>query len=72
MSIAHDEKHGSDYVQTLFAYFDAFGDTPTAAKRLGVHPNTLRYRLRRIKEFSGIDLTDPQHRLAAELQLRFR
>lgn len=70
--IAHDEKHGSDYVQTLLAYFDAFGDVPIAAKKLDVHPNTLRYRLRRIGEFAGIDLTDPQQRLAAELQLRLR
>jgi DNA-binding PucR family transcriptional regulator len=70
--VAHDEKHGSDYVQTLLAYFDAFGDVPMAARRLDVHPNTLRYRLRRIAEFAGIDLTDPQQRLAAELQLRLR
>lgn len=70
--IAHDEKHNSDYVPTLLAYFDAFGDVPVAAKALDVHPNTLRYRLRRIAEFAGIDLTDPQQRLAAELQLRLR
>jgi len=69
---AHDEKHGSDYVQTLLAYFDAFGDVPTAARTLDVHPNTLRYRLRRVTEFAGIDLSDPQQRLAAELQLRLR
>ena len=70
--IAHDQKHSSDYVVTLLAYFDAFGDVPAAAKALDVHPNTLRYRLRRISEFSGIDLNDPQQRLAAELQLRLR
>jgi DNA-binding PucR family transcriptional regulator len=68
----HDEKHGSDYVQTLIAYFDAFGDVPTAARTLDVHPNTLRYRLRRVSEFAGIELSDPHQRLAAELQLRLR
>jgi DNA-binding PucR family transcriptional regulator len=35
-----------------------------------VHPNTFRYRLRRLTEVSGIDLTDPEQRFAAMLQLR--
>ena len=69
---AHDERHGSDYVPTLTAYFDAFGDVPTAAVALGVHPNTFRYRLRRLCELAGLDLSDPEQRLAAELQLRLR
>jgi hypothetical protein len=35
-----------------------------------VHPNTFRYRLRRLTEVSGIDLADPDQRFAAMLQLR--
>jgi len=70
--LAHDAHHGTVYAASLRTYLDAFGDVPTAAARLGVHPNTLRYRLRRIGELTGIDLSDPQQRLAAELQLRFR
>jgi DNA-binding PucR family transcriptional regulator len=35
-----------------------------------VHVNTFRYRLRRLAEVSGIDLTDPEQRFAAMLQLR--
>ena len=38
--------------------------------RLFVHPNTLRYRLRRLEEVSGLDLADPEQRFAAMLQLR--
>jgi DNA-binding PucR family transcriptional regulator len=34
-----------------------------------VHPNTFRYRLRRLVEVSGIDLDDPVERLVAHLQL---
>ncbi|MER6427529.1 helix-turn-helix domain-containing protein [Streptomyces sp900105245] len=33
--------------------------TADAAERLFVHPNTVRYRLRRIEELTGRPLTDP-------------
>lgn len=65
-----DAAHGSDYVNTLRAFLDALGDITAAAQRLHVHPNTLRYRLRRILEITGTDLADPDARFALELQLR--
>lgn len=55
---------------TLAAYLDAAGSVDTAAETLHVHPNTLRYRLRRIRELSGLDLTDADSVLLAHLQLR--
>src|SRR5262245_5616132 len=66
----HDERNGTAYVETLAAYFSAFGYVPLAAKRIFVHPNTFRYRLRRLTEIAGLDLDDPVQRLVAELQLR--
>jgi sugar diacid utilization regulator len=66
----HDAEHGTDYVETLSAYLDAFGDTPLAAQRIGVHPNTFRYRLRRLVEIFDLDLEDPDDRLVLALQLR--
>ncbi|MGH9294672.1 MAG: helix-turn-helix domain-containing protein, partial [Acidimicrobiales bacterium] len=66
-----DEQKGTDYLGTLRAYLDSFGDIGAAAKAINVHPNTLRYRLRRLAEVSGLDLLDPDDRLVAELQLRF-
>ena len=66
----HDQRYGTAYVETLSAYFSAFGYVPLAAKRIFVHPNTFRYRLRRLAEISGLDLDDPVERLVAELQLR--
>ncbi|GAA1675575.1 helix-turn-helix domain-containing protein [Glycomyces endophyticus] len=59
-----------ELAKSLRAHLDAFGDVGAAAAALHVHPNTLRYRLRRIKEVSGIDLDDPDQRLLAMLQLR--
>lgn len=66
----YDSRHGSMLVPTLRAWLDAFGQVITAASALCVHPNTFRYRLRRITEVSGLDLGDPEARFAAMLQLR--
>ncbi|MEU6440202.1 helix-turn-helix domain-containing protein [Streptomyces sp. NPDC047046] len=68
--LAHDEEHRTDLARTLAAYLDRFGDVPATAKLLAVHPNTLRYRLRRLQDLFGMDLADPDTRLVAELGLR--
>jgi len=57
-----------ELAKSLLAYLDALGDVRAAADRLHVHPNTLRYRLKRI----DLDLDDPLVRLIAQLQLRMR
>jgi DNA-binding PucR family transcriptional regulator len=57
-------------VATLSAYLDCFGDVRAAAEKLGVHPNTFRYRLRRLQQQVGLNLSDPAERLVAALQLR--
>jgi DNA-binding PucR family transcriptional regulator len=69
--LEQDAARGTSWVPTLKAYFDAYGDMAAAAALVNVHPNTFRYRIRRITELFGIDLTDPDERLVAELQLRF-
>ncbi|MFF8764734.1 PucR family transcriptional regulator [Nocardiopsis dassonvillei] len=56
--------------RSLSAYLDAFGDVSGAAERLHVHPNTLRHRIRRIRELTGLDLDDADQRLLATLTLR--
>jgi hypothetical protein len=67
---AYDAEHGTNLVETLRAWLDAFGDVTAASAAMFVHANTFRYRLRRLTEVSGIDLTDPEQRFAAMLQLR--
>jgi hypothetical protein len=64
--VAHD---AGRLVTTVLAHLDALGDVGAAATALNVHPNTVRYRLRRAREISGIDLDDPRERLACHLQL---
>lgn len=68
---AFDAEHsGSRLVETLGAYLDHFGDVAAASRALGVHPNSLRYRLRRITQVCGLDLDSPDARLLAAVQLR--
>ncbi|GLZ32152.1 transcriptional regulator [Lentzea sp. NBRC 105346] len=57
-----------ELAKTLLVWLDAQGDVRAAAEQLHVHPNTLRYRLKRI----DLDLNDPLVRLFAQLQLRMR
>ncbi|MBB6405963.1 CdaR family transcriptional regulator [Arthrobacter sp. AZCC_0090] len=55
--VNHDGERGDTaMVDTLRAYLDAFGNIPTAARELGYHPNSFRYRLRKLEELSGINL----------------
>ncbi|MET9110871.1 helix-turn-helix domain-containing protein, partial [Streptomyces zhihengii] len=61
---------GGELVRSLTAYLDAAGDVPRAAQSLVLHPNTLRYRLRRVRERFGIDLDDPDTRLLVTLAVR--
>jgi DNA-binding PucR family transcriptional regulator len=55
---------------TLHAYLDGFGDIATVAHRLHVHPNTVRYRIRRIEKLLSASLKDPDDRLVLALGLR--
>ncbi|WP_433006850.1 PucR family transcriptional regulator [Kribbella sp. CA-294648] len=68
--VAYDRDHNTNLVETLRAWLDAFGDVIAAAAAVYVHPNTFRYRLRRLAEVGALDLTDPNTRFAAMLQLR--
>lgn len=68
--LAHDEEHGTDYVRTVAAYLRHMGRLRQAAAELGLHRNTLEYRLGRISELAQCDLDDPDHRLALELGIR--
>ncbi|AWN30348.1 hypothetical protein DKG71_33130 [Streptomyces sp. NEAU-S7GS2] len=67
---AHDRTRRTAYAASVVAWLDAAGNVGEAAQRLTVHPNTLKYRLRRAHELFGIDLGHPDVRLSCWLQLR--
>lgn len=61
--LQHDQGHHAALTQTLEAWMQANGNLVAAAQDLGVHRNTLNYRLQQIKTLTGLDLDDAQHRL---------
>jgi purine catabolism regulator len=67
--VEHDRAKNGSLVATLRAYLET-GEQQQAAARLRVHPNTLRYRLDRIREISGVDLEDAETRLNLAVALR--
>lgn len=66
---AYDREHAAELRRSVLAYLRAHGEVSAAAAALRVHPNTLRYRLRRAESVLGIDLADPADRLLLEIQL---
>lgn len=66
----YDAQHDAHLVETLQAWLDHFGDVPGAARSVYTHPNTFRYRLRRVAQVGGIDLNDADQRFGAMLHLR--
>lgn len=64
--------HGRRLAETLLAWLETRGGAPEVAARLGVHPQTVRYRLRQIRELWGDEIDDPDRRFELELVLRAR
>ena len=65
----HDRARSGALLETLKAYLES-GEQQEAARRLRIHPNTLRYRLERIREITGSELEDPETRLNLAVALR--
>jgi hypothetical protein len=58
--------------QTMLAWLESADDANVAARRLHVHPQTIRYRLRQLSELFGDALADPDGRFRLLLALRAR
>jgi DNA-binding PucR family transcriptional regulator len=65
----YDRRHQTKLGSTLNAYMANRCNVAVTAKTLHVHPNTVAYRLRRIEELLGIELSDPQAMLHLQLAL---
>ncbi len=55
--------------RTLLAYLEAGGSQVEAATRLGVHRNTLAYRLKQIADMTGVDPTSSRSHIALHMAL---
>ncbi len=59
----YDEEHGSEYMRTLWVYLRHERNLVSTAEDLGIHRNSLVYRVRRIGEIlPDVDLDDPETR----------
>lgn len=68
--LEYDERHGSQFVDTLEAFLAASGSWSQCAQQLHVHVNTLRYRIQRIEELTGRSLATLEDRVDFFLALR--
>jgi hypothetical protein len=66
----NDERRGSDLVHTLAQYLDHGGNYDGTARSLDIHRSTLRYRLKSIRQITGLDLGDPEIRLNLHVATR--
>ncbi|MEW5825550.1 MAG: PucR family transcriptional regulator ligand-binding domain-containing protein [Candidatus Bipolaricaulota bacterium] len=67
--LEHDARSPASLVRTLRVFLDANQSHVEAARMLGIHYNTLRYRLRGIRALVGDIFAEPQRRLAVEVAL---
>ena len=63
------DKKRDPLLQTLRVFFDVNCSHEAAAQRLGVHRKTIGYRLEKISELTGLDLSTHDDRLVADLSL---
>ncbi|MEV5071558.1 helix-turn-helix domain-containing protein [Microbacterium sp. LMI12-1-1.1] len=63
------QAHSADLVATLWAYLDNGRSLEATARELFVHPNTVRYRLKRVSEVIGWDATGPREALILQTAL---
>ncbi|WOF21464.1 helix-turn-helix domain-containing protein [Microbacterium betulae] len=63
------EAHSTDLVTTLWSYLDNGRSLEATARELFVHPNTVRYRLKRVSDVIGWDATGPREALILQTAL---
>jgi sugar diacid utilization regulator len=68
--VAYDEQYETDLVQTVEAFLDNDGNVAGTAAKLFTHRHTIRYRLERVRELSGLDVgsTDGREKLSLGLK----
>ncbi|MFF7453966.1 PucR family transcriptional regulator [Kitasatospora sp. NPDC008115] len=66
---AYDQEHQAELVRTLEAFLRSDGSWTRCAAQLHVHVNTLRYRIGRIEELTGRDLSRLEDRVDFYLAL---
>ena len=66
----YDAETNSELAHTLRVYLENERNHVRTAAELGLHRNSLAYRIRRIEELTGIDFNNVDERFFLELSLR--
>ena len=66
----YDEQYETELVTTIEAYLDNDGNVTPTAQQLFTHRHTVRYRLERVRELSGHDITSTEGRERLSLGLK--
>ena len=66
----HDEGRRSQLIPTLHTYFSLHANRKAAARRLGIHANTLDYRLKQAEAVAGKTMFSGEFAFQFELALR--
>jgi DNA-binding PucR family transcriptional regulator len=69
---SYDERHRAELLPTLREFLTCSGSWNACAARMYVHVNTVRYRIRRIEELTGRDLSSLDDQVDFFLALRVR
>lgn len=70
--VDYDRKKSTELVKTLDVYFKNNGNLTRISEQLFAHYNTILYRVTRIREITGMDLEDPNHRLNLEIAIKIK
>ena len=68
--IDYDARRKAELVHTLTQYLEHGGNYDATAAELSVHKSTLKYRLQRIRELTGLELNDPDVHFNLQLATR--
>jgi sugar diacid utilization regulator len=68
--IDYDARRKAELVRTLTQYLEHGGNYDATAAELSVHKSTLKYRLQRIRELTGVELNDPDVHFNLQLATR--
>lgn len=67
---AYDDEYETQLLRTLETYLDADGSVASSAQRLFTHRHTIRYRLERIRDLTGLDVSSSDGRERLSLGLK--
>jgi sugar diacid utilization regulator len=70
--LSYDERHRAELLPTLREFLACSGSWNVCAAKMYVHVNTVRYRIRRIEELTGRDLSSLEDQVDFFLALRIR